>query len=422
MDDKNNKKAVDEKTPSETSLARIRKYLKDFWASLRKERFPVFAAFIMGFALFTSFIMGFVLEKNTAMYFDVDKNPFVRLVSGFYYAIVSMSSTGYGDYSPKTVGGKLFASFMIIVGVTCFALISGTIASILVERKIKEGKGLMDLSKLKYHTIICGWKKNMEKTLDDIFTVNSALKPEEVVVIANISSDEIDLFKQQNPKYKDINYLRGEYFNENMLLLASVNTAKSVFILADEHDSATPSEVDSKTVMTAMTVSTIARNVHMCAEILDPKFESYLHKAHVSEIIFPTQYGRLMLAHSTASSGLVEVINDLLDLKTSNSICTRKFPDSFIGRPYSELREYINGHGCLALGLLENVGSFFERKQEALREAQKTPDISKLVGNLQKVKSMKNNYPNFNPDETYVVPRHSMVIILETKRECAAHV
>ena len=52
-------------------------------------------------------------------------------------------------------------------------------------------------------------------------------------------------------------------------------------------------------------------------------------------------------------------------------------------------------------------------KMEALREAQKTTDISRLVQNLQDVKDMSVNNPFFAPDHSYIIRSHSMAIVLE---------
>ena len=46
-------------------------------------------------------------------------------------------------------------------------MISGTVASIFVERRIREGKGLTEL-KLKNHFIVCGWNPNVEALLRDL--------------------------------------------------------------------------------------------------------------------------------------------------------------------------------------------------------------------------------------------------------------
>ena len=56
-------------------------------------------------------------------------------------------------------------------------------------------------------------------------------------------------------------------------------------------------------------------------------------------------------------------------------------------------------------------------KMDALREAQKTTDISKLVQNLKDVKEMSVNNPVFAPSDDYIIKKHSMAIILERAAE-----
>jgi voltage-gated potassium channel len=390
---------------------------RELWASIQKENLPRLIGIILIVGVISAVFFGLYLERNSGMFpSDPAPTPLIRFIDAFYFSIVTMTTIGYGDFSPKTPAGKLLIIFVMFTGVICFSLLTATFASIRVVKMIREGKGVTDLSRLKGHTVICGWKRKMEGTLEDIFTVNKDIKASDIVIIANISQDAIDLFKQQNPDFKDINFIRGEDFNETMLQMANIKEARSAFILADESSDASPSEIDSKTVMTAMLIGTIARNIHVCAELLDPKFETYLQKAHVAEIIYPRQYGRLMLAHSTAATGLVQVMNDLLDLNTPSRLTTTEFPREFVGRPYSDLKAHY-GPNITLIGLIENVGSFFERKQEALREAQKTANISKIVENLQKVKQLKNNHPHFNPPDDYAVPDHSMAIVVEVREE-----
>jgi voltage-gated potassium channel len=401
--------------------AEMVKNAKTFWESILKAKLPQTLLIAAGLGVLSGGVMGFILERGAlgvSMFGEGRTGWFQRLIDGFYFAIVTMATCGYGDLTPKDSVGRLFAILMIFIGVLCFSMVTATLASIRVVQMIKEGKGIVELSRLNDHTVICGWKKKMDQTLDDIFTVNPDLKAGEIVIIANISQDTIELFRQQNPKFKDIIFLRGEDFNENLLEMANVKSAKRAFILADESAEASLSETDSKTVMTAMTISTIARNVPICAELLDPKFETYLQKAHVAEIIYPRQYGRLMLAQSTVSTGIVQVINDLLDINSPAMINTCRFPAGFIGKPYSELKSHFESESkCVLIGLLENVGGYFERKQEALRQAQKTANISKLVDNLQKVKHLINNQPHFNPPADYIIPDHSMAILIEVRRD-----
>ena len=38
-------------------------------------------------------------------------------VDALYFSIITLTTIGYGDFSPQTTGGKLFTIFYIIVGV-----------------------------------------------------------------------------------------------------------------------------------------------------------------------------------------------------------------------------------------------------------------------------------------------------------------
>jgi hypothetical protein len=74
--------------------------------------------------------------------------------------------------------------------------------------------------------------------------------------------------------------------------------------------------------------------------------------------------------------------------------------------------------------VLENTGNSHTIKELALRQAQKTPDMGKLVQNLKSVKEMKCNHPVFTPEPGYVIREGAMAIVIETRasKEGALHV
>ena len=65
----------------------------------------------MGMLIFAG--LGYALEK------DEPDTMFYTLPQTLYWAIITMTSTGYGDISPKTSAGKLVASLCAICGVLC---------------------------------------------------------------------------------------------------------------------------------------------------------------------------------------------------------------------------------------------------------------------------------------------------------------
>lgn len=345
-----------------------------------------------------------------------------NLWDALWWSWVTITTTGYGDYTPKSPTGRIVAMLTMIIGVIFVGLLTGRIASFLVEQTLKEGRGLMDFSKFRNHFVICGWKKSMEKVLCDILQLSTGLKPENIVLIANITPEAIELFKQQNPDLAGVNFLRGEHYNENMLLKANVKTARKILILSDESEAISATEADSRTVIAAMTLSKLVKSVPVCAELLDKKFETYLQNAHVDEIIYSNEYSRALLANASAATGIAKVLNILLDAHSPNILCTREIPENFVGKTFKELRNYFEDiHHAIVLGILENIGNFYDRKREALKEAQKTPDISKLVKNLAQVKEMENNRPFLNPPEDYKVPENAHAILIERKETHAGH-
>jgi voltage-gated potassium channel len=74
---------------------------------------------------------------------------------------------GYGDIVPSSRMGKGFALMIILSGPALLSLITASVASIFVERKIKERKG-WEAIKDKGHIIICGWNENGEKVIDGL--------------------------------------------------------------------------------------------------------------------------------------------------------------------------------------------------------------------------------------------------------------
>jgi len=112
--------------------------------------FYIFLGFLI---LSAAFMVG--IEKGT-------NQQFSNFFDGLYWSIITFSTTGYGDKVPSSVVGKILAIFTVFFGIGATTLLSGTLASFLVERNTKARRGLMEYKKLKDHLIICGWKEDME--------------------------------------------------------------------------------------------------------------------------------------------------------------------------------------------------------------------------------------------------------------------
>ncbi|WHZ18253.1 MAG: Potassium channel protein [Rhodanobacteraceae bacterium] len=89
------------------------------------------------FAL-TSVVMLLVYATFGTFYLGSEFHPKVTdLVTALYYAMVTMSTVGYGDITPQTTEAKLFAVSIIVLGVAVFATSLTAVIAPLVTRSLQ---------------------------------------------------------------------------------------------------------------------------------------------------------------------------------------------------------------------------------------------------------------------------------------------
>ena len=77
-------------------------------------------------AVFLSFVMAVVLIMGTVMYLiEGEENGFNSIPRGVYWAIVTLTTVGYGDVTPHTVLGRVLACFIMIMGYGIIAVPTG---------------------------------------------------------------------------------------------------------------------------------------------------------------------------------------------------------------------------------------------------------------------------------------------------------
>ena len=216
---------------------------------------------------------------------------------------------------------------------------------------------------------------------------------------------------QANEKLKAINFLRGDFTDEDTLLKAQIKNASRALILADRSEDFSTLETDSRTVLAVITIKNLNPRVYCVAEIIDSKFEKHLSLARCDEIIMASDYEQNLLVQASSGKGMSHILRELAAEGESQGLFLMDIPQQFVGGPYEEYAKSLNEKDIL-IGILENTGNFYNRRQEALAEAQKNPNMEKIVANLKKVKTLKSNIPVFNPPSDYVIPESSKAIFI----------
>lgn len=292
-------------------------------------------------------------------------------------------------------------------------MITGKLASYFMDMQMKKEKGLMPLKNLKGHFLLCGWRSGFEKILDNIINTNPEITPDLIVLINDAPSEKIENLLDLE-RFKEIHYVSGDFADENVLKRANIQTAERALIISDHSKEYSDLEIDSRTVLAVISMSNINPGMYIAAELIDSKFEKHLRMAHCDEIILTTDYEHNLLASASGGMGYSNVMRALISDDADSGILIEDIPSQFFGKSYSEYRKSLS-YPKILIGLLLNTGNFHQRRKDALREALRNPDIKTVVGNLNKVKTLKSNQPVLTPPDDYIIMRNTKAIFVRGK-------
>jgi len=89
-------------------------------------------------SVFIFFITILVVLIGTVMYLvEGEANGFTSIPRGIYWAIVTLTTVGYGDISPQTAFGQFMASVVMILGYAIIAVPTGIVTAEIIEPSTK---------------------------------------------------------------------------------------------------------------------------------------------------------------------------------------------------------------------------------------------------------------------------------------------
>ena len=376
---------------------------------LRRHKFTFLAAAFLLFFLATSSLFWFVEHDHPAQA-DNLKTPLDVL----YWWLITCTTVGYGDISPKTQAGKLLVILTVIVGVSMATAAVTRIGSFFFEKRLRSMRGLGRMDHLSDHIVVCGWQDDLAAILQSLLELHPVVQPGQIVLVNAIDPDRINPLRSR-PEFRGLEFVSGDFTVLSDLERAGVGRARSILILADQGE-ASP---DAKTLLGIMAVRQINKAVHLCAEAQEERFVPYLLEAGCDEVIHLASLRVSLVAQMLHSPGISNIFHHLLSLGQGALIELEAIPQRYVGKTFADLQQsYQAQPGALLVGLLENVGNPYEMKREALRNAQKTPDMSQLVSQLQEVKQMLPHTPFLcPPPDRPIRPRTHAVVLRRSRQE-----
>ena len=339
-----------------------------------------------------------------------------RFGRGAWWALVTLTTVGYGDVVPVTLAGRLVGVVVILGGVVSLSLVTATVASVFIERKFRRERGLEPVS-ANQHILVLGWSEDGETLLDQL---HKRLPPEIPVVLINKQPPEqMEALLDRYPTRPPI-FLRGDYSREEVLFKANVRQAIKAIILAERQPEETATQVDQRTLFTALTLKAIHPKIRILAELLRSENRTHLERAGAEDVMVRGQYDSSLLAGAIASPGIYRVLVTLLVAEGQN-LWSVEVPSSFHGHPLSELAAYLRDqhHSLLiasytearALSLEDLLGEEPSAINDFIRRKFADTKMTHLLGRT------KVDYQVNPPGDTILGPRQFVVVIAPQRPE-----
>ena len=155
---------------------KLQKHLKSLYRFLQRENFHLVIFWVVILILVSS--VGISLLE-----------PDLPLRNAFWWSIVTLTTVGYGDISPVTLGGRAIAVLIMFFGIGLLGIMSATLATILISKKMKEDKGMKTYA-FKNHVILCEWNHRARSILKELRAA-SQTEEAQVILIADIEEKPV---------------------------------------------------------------------------------------------------------------------------------------------------------------------------------------------------------------------------------------
>jgi voltage-gated potassium channel len=219
------------------------------------------------------------------------------ILDSLYVTAQTVTTVGFGDLTPRTVFGRIFATlFMVVgVGIVLYALTS-TMQSIVHSELFAQYGHSRKMSKLRDHFIICGAGRVGSHLIRSLRAVDGVF-----VVI------ESDQRKVEALMDLGVPVLLRDATLEETLMEAGVKHARGL---------ATCLPDDADNVYVVLTARDLNPNIHIVARAAEEQAENKLIRAGANRVVAPTIIG----GHRMAMALTKPAVGDFLDSVTANHL------------------------------------------------------------------------------------------------------
>ena len=276
------------------------------------------------------------------------------LPDGLWWAMVTLTTVGYGDISPLTGIGRIIGGTLMVVGMFTLALFAGIVSQTLLSSVLSLREEQFRMSSTMKHLVICGYSsssRSLLNTIEEEFDFNT-MKP---IILAP--------FERPPNIPVDFEWIQGDPTKESELDKVRLVYAEACIIVADQHNN--PQTADARTILTIFTLrsylnkhpitKTRQKPITIAVEILEEENITHAQTAGADEIVSSTKLGYSMLSHAVNQRGSAKILDSLVSAKSQNLYVISDIENYPLNKTFSTVQQELRlCYGILVIGIRQN--------------------------------------------------------------------
>ena len=237
----------------------------------------------------------FTLALQIIGTFGFSRLPGWTVSDAAYMTIVTLSSVGYGEVHPLVGAGRLFATFLLIGGVTSlgiwFALITSTLVEMDLAHVFGKRRTMKVIEKLKDHVIVCGGGRMGRQVVREL------MKSRTPYVVIDIDPRCCELVTEIDP---DALVIEGDATHDDVLVAARIGQARGLIATLS---------ADTDNLFVCLTGRDLQPNLKIVSRAYDEESDGKLRKAGADSVVSPNISGGIRIASMLLRPAVVSFLD-----------------------------------------------------------------------------------------------------------------
>ena len=227
-------------------------------------------------------------------------NPNIEsLFDALYWALVTISTVGYGDISPVTTEGRTISILVIISGIAMISFATSVIVSAFSEKlsELKENRIIEQVNKSKSFLLVCGYGqmtkmffRHYGDEYDNYIILESSQERME-----QARKDGYDAIHEDASRYETLNKFNTDHCDITILCLTSS---------------------DVENIYITLNAKSISKNIKVIARANDSTMLSKFNHAGADHVLMPNRVANTMIHTAITQPTMYKAIHAILTGKS----------------------------------------------------------------------------------------------------------